>query len=554
MQNNAQRKTPIERNSFALIEATTRDNRKRILELAEEMSFHSDPDVCAKARSDLTNPTNRLSAEMSWLPCVSPKRSKELLDILKSKPANLLQDSEIEPLARANLLASAMEIIDEELSIAEWKKWILKFSEIFEEISSEKTLRHINEDRVVSGFPEITNIDLINKELAERRHVYNESIKQALNRLPTDKLLEVITAVVDTSTNSGNKQATRLIDDIVDKYQIETEGHLQAGAEKVARLIEGARKAAAHGESELMPVIQAIERSVRDWDRVAQPIQLSFKSRGLDHDLSVDLGFSIRSLAIDITNEHKLLEPTTRLANLLKEVFAELPEFSARLEDDMKTLDDMNRQNDLRKQIGPIVQLCEDAVAAAEREPKSASQEVKKLAHASKATLGRMKESGFKDDILDEGRDLIAASILECAITYGNETAKWADCGELLDLGEEFTVHEDLKIRYRANRDIVRKNSILFGKPCGSPPSLATINTIGFTLYGATDPDPTTGSHIATYYFVVLMIPIFPISRYRIIQNGNSYRFLGKFPLRPFDKWHLGVALAIVCIFILTNM
>lgn len=350
MQNTRQTQASIERNPFAIIGATTRDDRKKILELAEEKSFSSDPDLCTKARSDLTNPRNRLTAEVSWLPCVSPKRTNELLNILKSESGELLRQLEIEPLARANLMASAMEALNESLSVAEWTRWILAFADTFDQINHEKVLRHVNEDRVVSGFPEITNIELISKELTERRHVYNESIKQALNRLPSEKLLEIVTTVVDTSTKSGTKHAATLVDDIVDKYQIETQGQLQAGAEKILQLIEGAKQAAANGEIVIIPIIEAIEKSVRSWDRVAQPIQLNFKSRGLDHDASLELGSAIRNLAIDITNEHGMLEATTRLTDLLKEVFAELPEFAARLDEDTAALENLFKQRDEEKE------------------------------------------------------------------------------------------------------------------------------------------------------------------------------------------------------------
>ncbi len=339
-------KTSIEKNPFAVIDATTRDDKKRILELAEEKSFISDPDLCSKARADLTNPRNRLSAEISWLPCVSPKRTKDLLKILRDNPDALLSRLEIEPLARANLMASAMEIIGENLDTAKWSRWILSFSLAYEQIDAKKTLRHINEDRAVSGFPEISDLSLVVKELADRRHVYNESIKHALNKLPTDHLLDVVTTVVDLATKSGEQHAAHLIDDIVDKYHIETEGYLQAGAEKIEKLIEGARKAAAHGEKEIMPVIEVIEKSVRDWDKIAQPIQLSFKSRGIDHDLSVELGCKIRSLGIDIANDHGMLETTTRITNLLKEVFAELPELVEKLDDDTRALENLFRQRD----------------------------------------------------------------------------------------------------------------------------------------------------------------------------------------------------------------
>jgi hypothetical protein len=66
------------------------------------------------------------------------------------------------------------------------------------------------------------------------------------------------------------------------------------------------------------------------------------------------------------------------------------------------------------------------------------------------------------------------------------------------------------------------------------------------TLYGCTDKDPATGSYLATYYFVFIAVPIFPICRYRVIPTGNGYRFFGKAPLRPFDKCHLAISVGLI--------
>src|SRR5262249_58593543 len=73
-------------------------------------------------------------------------------------------------------------------------------------------------------------------------------------------------------------------------------------------------------------------------------------------------------------------------------------------------------------------------------------------------------------------------------------------------------------------------------------PSLWTMNGFGFRLYGKTQVDPATGSYMTTYYFVALFIPLIPICRYRVKDAGNnSYSFLGKAPLRKFDRWQLAL-------------
>src|SRR3546814_8488823 len=70
--------TALHQMPFAILGVTTRDDRRRIVELAEEKSLELDHDVCQKARSDLTNPRNRLSTEIAWLPGVSPRKASQL--------------------------------------------------------------------------------------------------------------------------------------------------------------------------------------------------------------------------------------------------------------------------------------------------------------------------------------------------------------------------------------------------------------------------------------------------------------------------------------------
>ncbi len=55
-------------NPFHILTATPRDNRRRIMQLADERSLLLDAGECMQARSDLTNPRKRLSVEVAWLP------------------------------------------------------------------------------------------------------------------------------------------------------------------------------------------------------------------------------------------------------------------------------------------------------------------------------------------------------------------------------------------------------------------------------------------------------------------------------------------------------
>lgn len=333
--------TALHQTPFAILNVTTRDDRRRIVELAEEKSLELDHDVCQKARSDLTNPRTRLSAEIAWLPGVSPRKASQLVEGLLHDAMAVREESGLPTLAHLNLLAAAFEAVDSEHDAEDLASFIQEVAYLVDEIDPEDVLRDINEDRAVSGFPEVRALDQIEAELAERKRYYRSAIKDALDRLPPTTLVQVMTDTVEGVTLGGEDHAPELIDDLVDSYEVETQGFLQKEAENVHKLIKAARDSANSGEAAVKPYVDKLDAVARNWDKVAQPIQLSAKARGIDHEASRDLAYEIRSLAIDLFNTHDMLTQSQRLTGLLQELFAELPEVSERVEQDADALADI---------------------------------------------------------------------------------------------------------------------------------------------------------------------------------------------------------------------
>jgi hypothetical protein len=130
----------------------------------------------------------------------------------------------------------------------------------------------------------------------------------------------------------------------VDSYEVEAQEFFQKETENVKQLIAAVRSAAKVGEDAIKPLVDKLDGVARNWDKVAQPIKLNAKARGTSHELSIALGFSIRGLAVELFNEHQMLEQSKKINELLRDVFSELPELAERVEEDASALRDITHE------------------------------------------------------------------------------------------------------------------------------------------------------------------------------------------------------------------
>lgn len=541
---------PLRQTAFGLLGATTRDSKREIGILAEEKSLSFDADVCAKARQDLTSPRNRISAEISWLPGLSPKRAEDYCSLLDKdlKEFFLKADSE-QPLVLANLVSAGIEMLSPQAPEAIWVNLILKLATSAEDVDTTAILKTLNEDRMVAGIAEIPSVDAVDENYAERMRMFKDIVRAALNRMSTDRMLDIISRVVDADTDSGKHQAHMLIDDLLDNYGLEARPFLEKEAANIMKLVEGIRNTAPKGGAPLKTLFDKLDVVLRNWNKVARPIQVSMKARGLTHDLSHGIGFGIRSLGVELYNEHDSIEGAKRVTELLKKHFSEYPELAERVQDDSKALHEIARSKEFADLLFPLRALCTECAQEADKNPTGADAQGWKILEGAPGLLSQAEHSGVPENLLINAKDEVALAILSCAIDYGNKTSNWRACLNLLTEANRFASGAEVREKIKNNVQIVQRNVRLYTglTPIHSAPSLYTLNGCGFTLYGNIDRDLESGSYMATYYFVILAIPIFPICRYRVIATGtNSFRFLGKGPLRSFDKWHIAISIGII--------
>jgi hypothetical protein len=331
-------------NPFHLLGASTRDDRRRILELAEERALSGDPGACSKARADLTNPRNRIAAEVAWVPGTHPEKVPELLRALENGTPGPMREAlcrgEVSPLGAANWVASALARTTGPLAVDEAVHRIRLLAVAVEQVVPQRVQVLLNNDRSAAGLPQIADEAAVEHALAERREYFRSAIRAALDRMATNDIVAVMTSIVAEVSESGQKHAPLLVDQLVDLYETEVRTFLEREAANVEQLVAALRMAA-DGDApkeKIESVLASIQRVVRNWASVAQPIQLSTMSRGMDHEPSFAIATEIRSVAVDLNNEHGMRWAAEQLTSFVSDVFARVPRIVELIKKDIEAL------------------------------------------------------------------------------------------------------------------------------------------------------------------------------------------------------------------------
>jgi hypothetical protein len=339
-------------NPFFVLGATTHDDRRKLVVLAETRGLQLESGVCDQARADLSNPRSRLSAEIDWFPGVSPGQVAVLLERLRTDPQSIRREPGLPALARANLLAAVWRGYRAEAATSGVAEFIIETGAIVDEISAAAVMRDINADRTISGFPPVQSEEQVQAELAGRMRRIHSLIRDALNPLPCESIVELMRMMTSTATDTGRRHASPLIDELVDGYEMDARAVLEQDAALANRLIASARERMTSGSGAIEPFLRCLEQVVRNWDRIAQPIQLSYQARGLNHKPSLELGYAVRNLAIELWNQQRMLQVSTKFTLLAGKLFAEIPQLAERLKDDQAFFATMTESITYRVEVG----------------------------------------------------------------------------------------------------------------------------------------------------------------------------------------------------------
>ncbi len=330
--------------AFWILGVSTREDRRRILEASDEKSLTLDPTVCEACRERLTNPRTRLTEEMRWLPGVSPKRGFDVAASIQSRSDAIPESAQLPKLAAFNLRAMTLSRVAETANHLLLAEEVAALALLGDDLDAGSILQEINEDRSIAQFPPARR-EQVEDEIRSRLKECAATALRALGGLPTPQIILVMTDLAERWGLDADDQFPEVFSMLVELYEVEAQQFLQPEAEAIENLCHSILKASSAGEASILPLIERLATLVRRWDTVAQPLQLIAYSKGMDHPTSAGLGRTLRGLSIDLHNDKEMSSSAQILTELCTEVFAELPEFSERVEEDLEAIRDIATSN-----------------------------------------------------------------------------------------------------------------------------------------------------------------------------------------------------------------
>ena len=315
-------------NPFFILGAVPLDNRYRIFALAEEKNLLLDSEKCSEARNTLTTPQRRLTAELNWFLGCSSETVVEIVDYISALQSGLqseeINTSGFNTLAELNLKRFAFPFLNIG-DVFKCKHAILEISRLFEAVDSEQIRFAINETRSVSGFAIITNITEIDAELRNIRSEIGSTISQILADMSTDNVAELATMLAEKYSADERYCGSAVIDDVISAYALQFNEELLNQKRVICKRVEHIDQIV--DDIQVDVAINDLIQLINRWDKLAQPLQLDARAKGVSHDDSEELADTIGVMAVDLY-KHGQIAASLKLVSVLKDVFAELPEFA----------------------------------------------------------------------------------------------------------------------------------------------------------------------------------------------------------------------------------
>ena len=438
-------------NPFYLLKANPIDNRKKLLELADDAAFEIDSIKSNESRSILSNPRKRLEAEFSFFPGNSNSQNEVLFDVIKNKNDlnNFKNIWELNSLSYANLIAN---LIDKDNSDFENIYLIRLLIETFNNFDLIDIKLLINEDRNNSGFPEVENDKDIEEQINSRKIFYLNCIKKYTSDLNLNVYSSLLISFIEES--KGLKEPI-LLSILIDSFELQFKQYVLNEEEKVTSIIENIKTKLSSGnkKNSLKKLVLLLNKELREWDKLVQPIQLSTQKRGLEHIQSRELGIKVRNLALELHNVHKETDLARLITINLEDVFKEVTSLSDLSKKDSEILNSVLNQDKIISEVSMYIADANKKSKESPNESLTISEELLSLCDPLIPDL-----SSNNNDFFHFLSDRVALCLNGLAVSYGNNSKGFKEAITLLKKAISYASEADTIELIKNNISIYEQN------------------------------------------------------------------------------------------------
>lgn len=131
----------------------------------------------------------------------------------------------------------------------------------------------------------------------------------------------------------------------------------------------------------------------------------------------------------------------------------------AESEDSKRKISDVARVAQGAVLLEPILAACEQAANTAQNSPENALAAAEELLSTIRDGKSSLEQPGVSSETRTEGLNNVAATVMQCAVVYGNSTEEWQPCISILETSSHLATDGALKARIAENLRIVRENA-----------------------------------------------------------------------------------------------
>ena len=421
-------------NPFKLLGVSPADSRREIMRQAEEKALLLDSQSCADARTILTNPQRRITAEIRWFLDCSKEEIAEIdrciSETLSGKPNDDLLWDQYCPLTQLNIQLACLDAQDfANPSLA--KFYILGISRLYEAIDAESVRLLINEKRQQAGFPEVSKSQDIEPALSELRSEIRQALSQKLQKLPQTGYTQIVTLLSESYSGNQRYKGHAVLEDIISEYQLYINDTLTKQGQTITKtakfIAQGAKKI------DVAKAVQDLIASLYAWDKLAQPLQLGALTKGSSHEASREMLVSLRDLSLKLHNDYGMSAESLAITKATQEVFKELPEFIDLLNNDSKTLSRLIEEKEAEDVLSPILDTIHAAFDELKNCPEAQRQgKLNKLINAVKNADQQIRLQYSDRSTADSLRTSLGLLVRSFAVDLHNDHQRTADALSLI--------------------------------------------------------------------------------------------------------------------------